>query len=165
MNDITTTVDRVATCLRDLWNTYFYAEDGVYPAVVEDLFEEIETRIFGALVLVGVDRDAFIEEFRREPLAFLIVVPAFEGVPLLINRPSADRNWYWDAYDGRVGPNDVELHFREWLDWDSYGKRAFQYYRARVHTFNKHPEFVGREALIECRNARVLFDSSVANPH
>jgi hypothetical protein len=163
MDDVTTTVDRAATCLRDLWNTYFYAGDelSAYPAVVEDLFAEIETRIFGALVLVAVDREAFIDEFRREPLAFLIVVPAFEGVPLLIRRPSADRNWYWDAYDGRVGPNEVELHFLEWFDWNDYAPRAFQYYRTKVHAFDEHPEFVGREALIECRSARVFLDPSV----
>jgi hypothetical protein len=59
MDDITLKVDRVATCLRDLWNTYFYAGDelSAYPAVVEDLFAEIETRIFGALLLVAVDRE------------------------------------------------------------------------------------------------------------
>jgi hypothetical protein len=80
---------------------------------------------------------------------------------LLINRPSADRNWHWDAYDGRVGPNEVELHFQEWFDWDNYGQRAFQYYRTKVHAFDKHPEFVGRMALIECRSARIFFDPSV----
>jgi hypothetical protein len=164
MDDVTTAVERVGTCLRDLWNVYFYAGDDIssYPAVVQDLFEEIETRTIGALLLFGLNRLSFMERFTQEAFPFLIVVPGGEGTPVLINRSPTSGSGYWDAFDGRVGPTEVAFHFVEWFDWNIYGRRPFQYYRAKVHAFETRPEFVGREALIECDRARVLFDPGVS---
>lgn len=164
MNDVTSAVERVRICLEDLWNTYFYVDDDMssYPAVVQDLFEDIERRLFGALLLVNLGGLDFMETFRTEPLPFLVVVPPAEGANLLlVNRPAADGNSYWDAFDGRVGPGEVSLHFMEWFDWNIYGQRSFQYYRVRIHAFEQYPEFVGRDALIDRRGARVLFDPGV----
>ncbi len=159
MDDITIRMERVSMCLRDLWNTYFYVGDdsmSSYPHEVQDLFEEIEVRLFGALFLFDLERLASMGRFRAEPLPFLIVVPARDGTPLLINRPRTDGNWYWDAFHGRVGPTEVTLHFIEWFDWNRYGQRDFQYYLVNVVKFPDRPEFEGRGALIASSRLRSL---------
>ena len=96
-----------------------------------------------------------------EPLPFLIIVPARDEVPLLINRPATDGNRYWDAFGGRVGPTAVTMELIEWFDWDCYDRRDFQYYLVNVATFPSHSGFEGRDALIKRRDARVLFDPGV----
>lgn len=100
MEDITDIVERAATCLRDLWNRYFYAgseEISAYPHQVQDLFENIEGSLFGALVLFDLDRLAFLAKYRTESLRFLKIVPAATGARLLVNRPSADGNRYFPS--------------------------------------------------------------------
>ncbi|MCI0409861.1 MAG: hypothetical protein L0191_15075 [Acidobacteria bacterium] len=163
MDDVTALVERACTSIRELWNTYFYAGDGIacYPPEIQDLFEEIEVRLFGALVLSKLQRLASREKFRREPFPFLIVVPARDEVSLLIHRPATDGNRYWDAFDGRVGPTDVTLQFIEWFDWNCYDRRDFQYYLVNLAAFPRHTDFEGRDALIKRCDARVLFDASV----
>jgi hypothetical protein len=164
MEDITRALDATRACLRDLWDTYFYAGDTIttYPAETRDLFEEIEVRVFGALVLQGLSRLASMDRYRVEPLPFLLVEPSLHpGTPLLINRPSSDGNRYWDAFHGEVESGEVTLYFMQWFDWDVYARREYQYYEVQIGAFPARSEFVGRRALIEQRAARVLFDASV----
>ena len=162
MEDITDIVERAATCLRDLWNRYFYVgseEMSAYPHQVQDLFENIEGSLFGALVLFDLDRLAFLAKYRTESLRFLKIVPAATGSRLLVNRPSADGNRYFDAFGDSVGGNEVTLNFISWFDWSRYGKREFQYYLVSIASFPNHPEFEGRGAVVECKGTRVLFDN------
>ncbi|HKF67774.1 MAG TPA: hypothetical protein VKB36_14620 [Vicinamibacterales bacterium] len=164
MQDITDTLDRTADCLRDLWNEYFYVGNddmSSYPHEVQDLYEEAETCLFGALVLFKLDRLGFMAKYRTEAAPFLIVVPAPGPKPrLLVGRPSQDTNRYFDALDQRVGLDDVKLNLIEWFDWNRYGRRQFEYYFVTINTFPAHPEFEGRGALIERKNTRVFFDSN-----
>jgi hypothetical protein len=164
MQDVTDLLDRAATCLRDLWNEYFYAgndEMSSYPHELQDLFEEVGRRLFGALVLLPLDRLEFMTKYRAEPFPFLVVVPAAGRKPrLMVNRPSTDGNRYWDALVQAIGPNDVTVEFAEWFDWNIYGRREFEYYLGRIVAFPSRREFEGRAALIERKNTLVLFDSS-----
>lgn len=168
MEDVTEFVDAAATCLRDIWNRYFYAgndEMSSCPHEIQDLFEEIEVRLFGAVVLFKLDRLISITQYRVRPFPFLVVVPAQVQRPkLLVNRPSEDGNWYFDAFSDVVGPGEVTLNFIHWFDWNQYGKREFQYYLVNITAFPNHPEFVGRGALVECKSTRVFFDSRADLP-
>jgi hypothetical protein len=166
MEDVTGMVERAASCLRDLWNGHFRGptdDMSSCPAVLQELFEEIEARLFGALVLRHLDRLAWLDRFAREPLPFLIVIPrADRDSHLLVNRrlPSFG-NQYWDAFGDRILPGDAALQFVRWFDWNFYGQHEHEYLYVRVAGFPRHPEFVGRDALIERRCSQVLFDQSV----
>lgn len=167
MEDVTEMVDRAATCLRDLWNRYFYVgsdEMSAYPHEIQDLFEDVEASLFGAFVLFNLDRLAFLANYRTEPLLFLKVTPATTGSRLFVNRPSDDGNRYFDAFSDSVGGNEVTLNFISWFDWNRYGKREFQYYLVSIAAFPNHPEFEGRGALVECKGTRVLFDDRTDSP-
>lgn len=163
MEDVTGMVESAGTCLQDLWNAYFRGPtDDVSscPPELQDLFEEIEARLFGALVLRHLGRLNWLERFRLEPLPFLVVAPLLQPeARLLVNRRTPHfGNQYWDAFGDCIGPGETTLHFIEWFDWDIYGRREYQYYLVRITDFPRHSELVGRDALIERRHTQVLFD-------
>jgi hypothetical protein len=166
MEDVTGMVERASGYLRGLWNGYFRGptDDMLScPAMLQDLFEEIEARLFGALVLRHLDRLAWLERFRREPLPFLSVVPeADPEARLLVNRrlPSFG-NQYRDAFGDRLLSDEATLQFVRWFDWNFYGPHEHEYLYVRIAAFPEHPEFVGRDALIPRRSSRVLFDARV----
>lgn len=134
-----------------------------YPHEIQDLYEDTEARLFGALVLFKLDRLGFMTKYRAEAAPFLVVSPVPGPKPrLLVGRPSRNANRYFDALDQRAGPNDVTLNFIEWFDWNRYGKRRFEYYFVTIRTLPGWPEFEGRGALIERKNTQVFFDSNEA---
>jgi hypothetical protein len=160
MQDVTSGMERTVQALQHLWNEYFYVGDDMtlYAREVEALFEQIESGLLGALVLFEIDRLGFMNNYRRQPLPFLVVSPQARGTRLLVERPASDGNRYWDAFDGDIAPGDAVLHFIGWFDWDRFTRRTFEYYRVHVAEFALRPEFVGREALIERSEAAVMFD-------
>ncbi len=160
MEDVTSILNRYRECSRHLWNTYFADHVFSLPASddVLDRFEEVDKLLFSSLVLAKVDRLASESDFGKKPLRFLRVVPVTEEVPILINRPSNDRNKYWDDPVNRVGASEAELLLIGYFDWNRYGYADLAYYLVRIASFSKHPHLNGRDALLLTSNARVFFD-------
>ncbi len=161
MKDITIVLDRYREACRHLWNTYFYANDDMssYSGQMLDQFEEIQELLFVTLVLEKVATASYADQFKKEALPFLRVVPTSEhGVPIMIERPSRDGNRYWDEPVNRVKPSDVTLHFIDYFDWNPYGHIDLKYYKVTIVAFLSHQDLVGREALIETTHARVILE-------
>jgi len=90
------------------------------------------------------------------------IVPAVEhGTPIFINR-DLPRSGYWDHSVSRVRPSEVELHLLRFFDFDELGYRDFRHYEVVIHASSAYPDTVGRAALIEFDNARVLFSTTAA---
>lgn len=162
MEDVTSLLNNYRECSRHLWNSYYLnlfttlrASDDIL-----DRFESIDRILFSSLVLVKLGKLSFENDFGRNPLQFLHVEPTTEESPILINRPSTDGNKYWDESVNRITASECGLHFMGYFDWNKYSFADYAYYWVKIASLTKHPDLVGREALILTSNARVLYSSS-----
>ena len=161
MNDVTHLFSTYLECVRDLWNIYFRA--AVKPTRdwdVRDEFDNVARGIFSCLVLrlVGVTGCELSPAWSHEPSAlpgFRVVPDGEHATPILINR-DVPRSGYWDHPISEVRP-DVELHLLRYFDFDELGFRDYRYFEVFIHSSPTYPEIVGRVALIEVHDAKVLF--------
>jgi hypothetical protein len=76
-------------------------------------------------------------------------------VPVMISR-TPGRSGYWDHPVDRLGPEDADLRFIDFFDFDSSGQVDFRHYRVRIESSARHAALAGHEALIDVQYARVL---------
>src|SRR6266581_4643940 len=104
LRDITELMNAYRECSRNLWNVYFSRKTDVGAAL--DAYEYIRKLLFDSLVV----NELFYEGNAKEgeiPPPVLKVVPRPRSL-ILIDRPSADSNHYWDQEkDMVVGPNEI----------------------------------------------------------
>jgi hypothetical protein len=142
-------------CSRNLWNVYFSKQEDIGGAL--DVFGQIRELLFDSLVLAELSYEG--EAAHHDiPKPTLKVVP--ERSLILINR-SAQTSGYWDQEkDMVVGPTDIALAFLDYFDFAQIPIMDFRYFRCRVLKFPSHPDYEGREALVEASGAKVFHDES-----
>lgn len=155
MRDITELMNTYRECARNLWNVYFSKLPDV--GETQDAFEHIRTSLFDSLIDSQLFYEGGEEDGDIPPLA-LRVVPRPRS-PILIERPSADSNHYWDQEkDMVVGPDEIKLAFLDYFDFATTPIKDFHYYRCRIVQFPSHAKYEGREALIKVYCGRVFHD-------
>lgn len=163
MRDITKIMNRYRECIRNLWNIYFLEQTSQGDDWDRyDKYEEICGLLFSALVLKFVDRlsckKSLAYELIKEPILFFRVVPCAEsGVPIYINR-DVPCTGYWDYPLNIIKPSDVDMRFVDFFDFNLKGFRDFQYCRVRIVGSNTYSEIIGRDALLESNNVKIIFD-------
>jgi hypothetical protein len=158
MEDVTNLFINYRECVRHLWNTYFQP---VADWDVRDEFDAVSRDIFSSLVLRSLDMPhvGLSPESSEKPtmLPGFRIIPSVEhGTEILINR-DLPRSGYWDHPVSRVRPDEVELHLLRFFDFDQLGNREYRYLEVFVHASPKYPDIVGRAALIEFVNTKILF--------
>jgi hypothetical protein len=166
MKDITSLLNKYRECSRNLCNEYFRLEedaDFMRKADAHDLFVQVDKVLFSTLVLSNIGMESHAAKFGVEPLPFMRVIPSASGsMPIHINRPSSDRNRYWDEKVDQVSGNEAGLIFISYYDYNSYDFIDHEFYLTRITTFQRHPHLVGRDALVRVGSARVFLDDSEA---
>jgi hypothetical protein len=152
MRDVTDLMNSYRECARHVWNVYFGTQENT--SHLERLYEGIRKLLFEGLVLVQLEGNSSSQD--QSPV--LRVVP-IASVPILIRRPSDDRNWYWDEEQGiQVDRDEIELVFADYYDYSVYPVRDFRFYRCKILRFPSRGRYEGRDALVEVAHARVLVD-------
>lgn len=140
MRDVTALFNAYRECARNVWNVYLSRRSDIGTSL--DAFGEIRDVLFDALVT-----DELCEEGKGRTSLALRVVP--ERSLILVNR-SATSSGYWDQEkDMVVGPRDITLAFLDYFDFNQIPIQDFRYYRCKVLRFPAHPDYEGREALLE----------------
>jgi hypothetical protein len=162
MDDVTPLFSTYRECVRDLWNDYFMPVAApTQDWDIRDEFDGVARSIFSSLVLrplAASDRElAPAWSAEPAPLPGFRIEPVVEqGTPILINR-DLPRSGYWDHPITQIRPTDVELHLLRFFDFDQLGNRDFEFFEVVVGASSTYPEIVGRAALIQFANAKVLF--------
>lgn len=76
----------------------------------------------------------------------------------LVERPSLDGNRYWDDPTSTLDANGLRLKLIGDFDWDDFSARTLQYLRVRIEASRQHAHLVGREALVEPNDVRLLYE-------
>ena len=158
MRDITDLMNIYRECSRHLWNTYFSGRENSGGSL--DAFSQITPLLFEGLIEneLNYESEANVDELAPPVLK---VVPR-ERSPIIIkflNKPGENNCW-GEGKDIYVNSEEIELDFVDYFDWSQWPIREFHFYRCRIVRFASHPEFEGREALIEALNGRVFHDES-----
>jgi hypothetical protein len=163
MEDVTWIMNHYRECVRHIWNTGFLGMDDTQDIwQLQEVFEQVAGQLFSSLVLGSLGSPNVYLPMRldrtSDPLRYLHIVPTAE-VPIMINR-SDPPGGYWDDPVNRVQPEETDMMFHYYYDFDLIGYRDFEYYAVRITAFKDHPQLVGREALISTHSAKVLLDEN-----
>lgn len=161
--DVTELMLAYRECARGVWNGAM--RPGAAPFVdfdAVDAFGVIQAVLFEQLVLRPLDMRAFKKVSTSDVYPFLIVRPRGDAMPVMVNRPSPDRNRYWDDPVTNLRRDGLAAAFIAFHDWSDFGYIDMQHYRVRIEQCQEHPHLVGREALIDVHHASVEFEATAA---
>jgi hypothetical protein len=150
MDDVTALMDGYRECVRHVWNTHFQRDaERDTDWDLRDEFNAVAATLFRALVLRKLGRRESVVQpdqiSPRQPLSFLRV-EVEPSSSIMVNRV-ADGG-YWDHPLTFVAKGDLDLRFLRYFDWSDLAFRDFAFYRVRVIGSLKHPEVVGKDALL-----------------
>ena len=159
MRDVTDLMDRFRGVARSIWESGFSEAHELRNWDFCDQFDQVKNLLFRALVDARVVEGHFCDLITVPTHRYLVVPTGPGSVPIMIHRPrEGDRNRYWDDPVNEVRASEAEFHFLDYFDWDQLSSVNFQYYRVHITAFPSQPHLVGREALIEHKDAKVFFD-------
>ncbi len=157
VRDVTSIFDHHRVSARAIWNTAFWPDHEFrnWDSIAQ--FHEIEKLLFQELVLAKVDREWPLQNIFESAIPFFQVVPSIaHGTPILIQKPRQGApTGYWDEPVNLVKPEQAELLFVAYFDWNQMDYIDLRYYRVKIASFDPHSELVGREALIERQHAAI----------
>jgi hypothetical protein len=156
MRDITELMNAYRECSRNLWNVYFSGRGDIGGSL--DAFGQIRQLLFNVLIISELSSEA---EAGGEDMAppVLKVMPKERALILIQRLSEAGQARYWDQEkDMVVGPRDITMAFLDYFDFSDVPIQDFHYYRCKVLSFPSHPDYEGREALLEVSDAKVSHD-------
>lgn len=153
--DVSNIFEHFRVSSRAIWNTAFWPDADFRNWDSIEHFDEIQRILFGELVLGKIGREWPPQDLFREAIPFFQVIPNGH-VPIMIqNTRSQTQTGYWDHPIKEIKPEQAELLFIEYFDWNRMDYVDFLYYRVKVAKFDSQPDLIGREALLERTSATV----------
>jgi hypothetical protein len=161
MTYATELVHHYRLALRELWNTYLWPHQQSLGLELSHRFREIRLPLY---TLIMADR---LEPLGETPTR--IFGPAFKVVPKpargLITNPTVNREpsgspgaGMWDIVKENFTAAQLQASLIDFFDSDHANYMDLRYYRVLVEACDSHPEFVGREALIDVLDADVIWN-------
>jgi hypothetical protein len=164
MDEITPLMLRYREAARTVWNGFLREEP--YDSPGSHDWEALKQVLFTALVLRHCGHDdcaaALLAPDRYgfswlKPLTHLHVVPTTE-VPVMISR-SPGGGGYWDHPVTRLGPDDADLRFIDFFDFEQAGYLDFRYYLVSIESCTRHAALAGHQALVDVSYAKVFAEA------
>jgi hypothetical protein len=162
--DITDKFNLFREAARHLWNTYFHLDaEKNNNWDLRDAFSEVYVSLFNAIIKYhlpdSVNSIPHLYDPEQNVLNEYRIIGRSETIPIWINR-TKPASGYWD-YPIKVVQNDTtDLRLISIFDFDNLGFRDFGYFRVRIVRSNEM-DLEGRDALVEVKYCKVLFDDSV----
>ncbi|MCP4051403.1 MAG: hypothetical protein GY730_11950 [bacterium] len=127
---------------------------------MKDKFDDICTQLFLAIVFAPLGKSSSKKSpsymKSQKPIDILSIIPLIKsGIPIRINR-EIEQSGYWDHPVDFIKPNDVELQFIDFFDFDTLGVREFEYYLVHIKKSNIDPSLKGRNGLVKVNHAKVI---------
>ena len=156
MRDVTQLMNAYRECSRNLWNVYFAKRENIGGSL--DAFEQIRESLFDSLVVSEIADEGDAEGDDIPPPA-LKAVPHARSLILIKRLSGPGEAGYWDQEkDMVVGPDDITLAFVDYFDFSQVRIKDFRFYLCKILSFPRHPDYEGREALLEVSNVSVFHD-------
>ena len=133
-----------------LWNVYFKGTvTNLRDCEPLESFETIDRRLFFALVCYPLGISRIYNAARARP-AGIIVTPKLSEpeITVMVQDPRPGPNRYWNRPEV-VNASGLSFSFIDFFQWNLYEFLSMPTVRCKIATCSQHPEYVGREALID----------------
>ena len=145
MKDVTSLFETYRECVRHLWNAYYRAaaeSESKQDWDLRDEFSVVAQGIFASLVLrplEAMDRELAPDWAPNPSILEGFTIAPISECPIHINR-DLSRCGYWDYPLERVRPEEVELAFLRFFDFDQLDFRDFRYYEVLIQASEPYPD-------------------------
>lgn len=158
MKDITAEMLEFKEAIRHIWNGHFAQRRSRMSPEMQDAFSQIERGLFAAIVLSSLNVSKRAEEYREQPLSWLILEPASELTewPVQFGDIDGTGNTTWQLPSVIDVKEGMIFEFFDFFDWNAFGFVDFPYVRARVRATKVTTPLQGAVALIEQRLCRFM---------
>jgi hypothetical protein len=172
MQDIGKYIFRYADAKCHIWNAYFKDIIGNLSAWEPlESFEAIDQRLFFALVCepLGIEYDYsrgadYIEDMvvKTRCVDQIVIMPRTLGqeISILIGEKQGS-NTAWHELKS-LATAGLSFAFIELFQWDHYGFLNLPMVRGKITACAEHPEYVGREALIDTYKVAFFLEDAEA---
>ena len=160
---ITRLMNKYRECARSIWNLYLMEHAALSRTKwdIKDEYDKICSILFSTIVLCsinkGSEKKAYPYQLCPEPLPFIRIQPISQ-MPIKINREIKPVG-YWDHPITIISPDEIDLQFIDFFDFDTLGFRDFEYYRVRIINSSNHSDILNRDALVKVNLSEAVFES------
>ena len=155
LRDISSIFDHYRVSARTIWNTAFWPDTDFRNWDSLEQFDQIQKLLFEELVLGKVGREWPPQNLFEKAIPFFRIIPRSQ-VPIMIQNPRPGAaTGYWDHPVNSIKPEQAELLFIAYFDWNRMDYADLRYYRAKIVSFGAQPELAGRDALIDREYAAI----------
>jgi hypothetical protein len=152
MQDIRRHLLRYSDAKCHLWNAYFVdSVTDLKECEPLETFKAIDKQLFIALVCVPLSLKLSASYVMgAEPIKQILVLPKqyIREVPVILREPNTGGGALWTKTD-TLSASELSFAFIELFQWNSYDFLNLPLVRCMVGNCGSHPQYLGREALIE----------------
>jgi len=154
MMDVRNRLFRFLDITQHVWNTCFVdIARSPYDHDPLDSYEAIERELFKSLVCAPLGQ-SLSEDFilGADPVPKILVRPrpSIGTMPLMVRKPSTDRNMYWE--DASSNASGLEGHFIGFFLWNRFDFHSMSQVRFRITQFPAQANAIGRDAIADIVN-------------
>lgn len=162
MTKVTQYFEKFMEASRHMRNTYYVPDSEDDWDIVDD-FDELSILLFKHLVCIplGVNLNQF--DWLGEPMAIFKLKARGQRLPIMINRKPNIDHGNWEHEISSVEPNDLELTFIDYFDWDPKGMIDYRYIMCRITGAEVSKNVIGHTALVESHYVDIYYDESANN--
>ena len=156
MNKVTEYFEKFREASRHLRNVYYAPVESDAWDKLDD-FEELNLLLFKHLVCapLNIKYDEF--DWFCVPVSVFKLKAGGTRLPIMINRIPESDHGYWDHAIDMVDPDDLELSFIGYFDWDQEGTIDHRYIMCRISGANQSKSVIGHTALVESHYVDVYY--------
>ena len=159
MKDVTKLFNNFREASRHLGNTqYVPSENDLWNK--RDAFFEVCVLLFQHQVCTPLDIEYDHAEWFCEPVSLFKLIPPGSKLPIMINRVPEVDHGYWDHEIVAVEPDEFDLTFIGYFDWDDEGVIDHKYIMCRITGAKSQASVVGHTALVESQYVAIHFDEA-----
>ena len=159
MQVVTKCFDKYREASRHLRNIYYVPENSSDWDTLQD-HDDMSRLLFTHLVYahLGISFDKF--DWLNEPAPIFKLHSQGIRLPLMINRKKGENSGYWDHEIKMVEPNDLEIAFISYFDWNQHGTADYRYILGRITDAQHSTSVVGHLTLVESHYVDIIYEDS-----
>ena len=169
MTLVTDIIQNYRLALRDLWNTYFYADPLLRDGGLTGDFEYLVPCLFESLVSRRLEYnrvspgELFGPDFKVRPRLDTLVPNLNLSIPNLIHTLQVDIGFEdkpgrrWIKVPGHFKADEITLSAVNFFDWMPNYWRDFRYILVLIERLQQHPEYEGKQGIVEFEEVEVIW--------